>query len=398
MDFKFSKDEAEFRNKVDEFIVKENPANFMARNYNWPCAYGGVLDSEAQMAEIDEFMRKMFKKGYVTISWPKEYGGGGGTYIQQAIITERLGYYRAPVIDISANIAGPTILRHGSEQMKKEWIPKIVNGDRFWLAYSEPNAGSDLASIKTTAIEDGDHLIVNGQKIWSSRAHISEYGWMIARSDLTKPSHKGSTLFIVDSKSPGITIRPIINICGFHSFNEVFFDSVRVPKKNIVGEKNMGFYYLMTALDYERIGIMSIGGLRKVLEELIEYARTHTRHGKQISSDPIIRDKMASLAIEIELAYMYYFKTAWMMDRNLFPNIEASAFKLMATELSAKLADVGMAVIGQRTQIMDEPGQISLPGRVAIGNLDYISAVIGGGASEILRNIIAQRGMRMPRR
>jgi hypothetical protein len=309
-----------------------------------------------------------------------------------------LSYRRAPGTDTATLIVAPTIMRYGSDEMKKEWIPRIMKGNlRFWLAYSEPNAGSDLSAIGTKAVEDGDNLIVNGQKIWSSGAHICDYGWMVARTDMNVPAHKGTTLFIVDNKTPGITIRPLINIVGFHSFNEVFFDNVRVPKKNIVGEMNMGFLYLMVALDFERLAI-AIGGFRRQFEDIVKYAKENRRDGKPIIEHYAIKKKLADLAIDIEIAYMYFFKTAWMMDNNLFPNIEASALKLVATQLSRKLANVGMDVLGMRGQLHHGAPGAPMDGRICIGYLDSLSAVIGAGTSEIQRNIIAQRGLGLPRK
>ena len=295
-------------------------------------------------------------------------------------------------------ISGPTILRFGSEELKKEWIPRIVRGDlKFWLAYSEPNAGSDLAAIQARATIDGDDLIVNGQKIWSSGAHVSDCGWMVARTDMAAPPYKGTTLFIVDNKSPGITIRPIVNIDGFHSFNEVFFDNVRVPKKNVVGDMNMGFYYLMVALDFERL-VISMGGFRHRYEDLLNYARNTRRNGRLLSEDARVRARLSQLAIEIEIAYLLYYKTAWMMDNNLFPNIEASEIKLITTLLSRKLADAGMEIMGQQAQLWPGSPHAPLRGRFAVGYLDSISAVIGAGTSEIQRNILAQRGLGLKRR
>jgi len=184
---------------------------------------------------------------------------------------------------------------------------------------------------------------------------------------------------------------------GFHSFNEVFFDNVRVPKKNVVGEMNLGFYYLMVALDFERLAI-SIGGFRKQFEEIVQYAGKTKRDGKLIGSHPLIKKKLADLAIEIELAYMFFFKTAWMMDRNLFPNIEASALKLITTQLSRKLADIGMEVLGLYGQLDHGSPYATMDGRICLGYLDSLSAVIGAGTSEIQRNIIAQRGLGLPRK
>jgi len=398
MDFHLSEKERQFQKEVDKFILSAMPPGYAENSLYWPGGYGTIREFEVRDPAIEKFRERMSEEGWLTMAWPKELGGGGRSFIEQAIFAERLSYHRAPGTDVSTLIAAPTIMRFGSEELKKEWIPKIIRGNlRFWLAYSEPNAGSDLSAIQTRAIEDGDYLVVNGQKIWSSGAHVSDYGWMVARTDMNAPAHRGTTLFIVDNKTPGITIRPLINIVGFHSFNEVFFDNVRVPKKNIVGEMNMGFYHLMVALDFERLAI-AIGGFRKQFEEIVQYARETKRDGKLISSHPIIKKKLADLAIEIEIAYMFFFKTAWMMDRNLFPNIEASALKLITTRLSRKLADIGMEVLGLYGQLDHGSPYATMDGRVYLGYLDSLSAVIGAGTSEIQRNIIAQRGLGLPRK
>jgi len=398
MDFHLSEKEKQFQKEVDKFILDAMPPGYAENSLYWPGGYGTIKELEVRDPAVEKFRERMSEEGWLTMAWPKELGGGGRSFIEQAIFAERLSYHRAPGSDISTLIAAPTIIRFGSEELKKEWIPKIIRGKlRFWLAYSEPNAGSDLSAIQTRAVEDGDYLVVNGQKIWGSGAHVSDCGWMVARTDMNAPAHRGTTLFIVDNKTPGITIRPLKNIVGFHSFNEVFFDNVRVPKKNVVGEMNLGFYYLMVALDFERLAI-SIGGFRKQFEEIVQYAGKTKRDGKLIGSHPLIKKKLADLAIEIELAYMFFFKTAWMMDRNLFPNIEASALKLITTQLSRKLADIGMEVLGLYGQLDHGSPYATMDGRICLGYLDSLSAVIGAGTSEIQRNIIAQRGLGLPRK
>jgi alkylation response protein AidB-like acyl-CoA dehydrogenase len=209
--------------------------------------------------------------------------------------------------------------------------------------------------------------------------------------------YRGTTLFIVDNNTPGITIRPIINIDGFHSFNEVFFDNVRVPKKNVVGEMNMGFYYLMVALDFERL-VISMGGFRRRFEDLLKYAGETRRNGLLLSRDARVRAKLAELAIEIEIAYVLYYRTAWMMDNNLFPNIEASEIKLVTTILSRKLADTGLEIMGPYGQLWHGSKYAPVKGRFSLGYLDSLSAVIGAGTSEIQRNILAQRGLGLKRK
>ena len=396
MDFRFTEQEEAFRREVDDFIQRELPANWTEETLYWPGGYGTIPDFEEINPATEIFRRKLAEKGWLAISWPEEYGGAGRTHIEQAIFHERISYYRATGPDIGTLISGPAIMRFGSDEMKREWLPRIARGEiRFWLAYSEPNAGSDLASIKTSAVEDGDDLVINGQKTWGSGAHTSDYAWMAIMTDPDAPARKGISLVIVDNKSEGITIRPIINILGLHSFNEVFFDDVRVPQRNIVGEKNQGWYYLMAALDFERL-VVAIGGMRHTLEELIQYAKGTYRNGQALSCAPQIQDKLAELAIEIEVADMFFWQTAWMLDRGLLPNIEASVLKLATTELSWKLANTAMEVMGPYAQLERGSKWAPLGGRVCTGYLDCISALVGAGTSEIQRNIIALRGLGLP--
>ncbi|MBE0431725.1 MAG: acyl-CoA dehydrogenase family protein [Dehalococcoidia bacterium] len=396
MDFAFSEREKSFRKEVEDFITRELPPDWTEKNIHWPGGYGTLTQFEELSPEVERFTRRLAEKGWLTISWPKEYGGAGLSHIEQAIFHERMSYHRAPGGDVATLIGGPTIMLFGSEGMKKEWLPRIARGEtRFWLAYSEPNTGSDLASMQTRAVEDGDDLIIDGQKIWGTAAHVAHYAWMAVRTDTTAAPHKGISLIIVDNRSPGITIRPLVNICGLHSFNEVFFDNVRVPKRNIVGDMNKGWYYLMLALDFERL-VSPIGGFRRTFEEILTYVR-ETRHSRHVVSRwPLIRNTLASIAIQIEVAYTFFWQAAWMLDRGLVPNIEASVLKLVTTELSQKLANTAMQVMGHRGQLTGASKWSALRGRVCSGYLDCISALVGAGTSEIQRNIIAIRGLGLP--
>jgi alkylation response protein AidB-like acyl-CoA dehydrogenase len=396
MDFRFSEREEAFRSEVEDFIGQELPAGWTDLSVQWPGGYGTTPEFEETSPAIERFRRRLAEKGWLTISWPREYGGAGRSHIEQAIFYERMSYHRAPGPGVATLISGPTILRFGSEEMKKEWLPRIAKGEvRFWLAYSEPNAGSDLSSMQARAVEDGDCFLVNGQKTWSSGAHVSDYAWMAVRTDSAAPPHKGISLIIVDNRSPGITIRPLMNICGRHSFNEVFFDDVRVPKANLVGEMNRGWRYLMVALDFERL-VVPIGGFRRIFEELVQWARETRHNGKSLSSEPLLQDKLAEIAVEIDVAYMLFWQTASMLDRGLVPNIEASLLKLFSTELSHKLASAGMAVTGPYGQLEPVSRRAPLHGRLCAGYLDSISALVGAGTSEIQRTIIALRGLGLP--
>jgi alkylation response protein AidB-like acyl-CoA dehydrogenase len=396
VDFGFNSQENAFRQEVDDFIKRELPANWAEESPYWPGGYGTIPDFEGLSPAGERFRSRLAEKGWLTLSWPKEYGGAGRSNIEQAIFQERLSYYRAPGPGVATLISGPTILLFGSDEAKREWLPKIARADiRFWLAYSEPNAGSDLASIQTRAVEDGDDLVINGQKTWSSGAHVSDYAWMLVRTDPNPPAHKGISLVIVDNKSEGIAIRPLINICGFHSFNEVFFDNVRIPKANIIGERNRGWYYAMAALDFERL-VVPVGGFRRTFEELVQWVREMKHDGEALSDEPLIRDKLADIAIDIDVAYMLFWQTAWMLDRGLIPNIEASVLKLVTTELSHKLANTAVDVMGPYGELERGAKWAPLKGRICTGYLDCISALVGAGTSEIQRSIVAIRGLGLP--
>jgi len=391
VDFRFSNQEEAFCREVDEFIRKELPEHWTEECLYWPGGYGSIPDFEGLSSAAEEFRRKLADKGWLALTCPREYGGGERSQIEQAIFQERMSYYRAPGPGVATLIAGPTILQFGSEKTKREWLPRIARAEiRFWLAYSEPNAGSDLAAIKTSAVDDGDDLIINGQKIWSSGAHVSDYAWMLVRTNPDARAHKGISLIMVDNRSKGITIRPLINICGFHSYNEVFFDDVRVPKSNIVGEMNRGWYYVMSALDFERL-VVPIGNFKRTFEELVQQVKE-----TKLNDNMLVRDRLAELAIEIDVAYMFFWQTAWMLDRGLQPNIEASVLKLISTQLSQKLASTAVDILGPYGELEHGTRWTPLNGRLCTGYLDCISALVGAGTSEIQRNIIAMRGLGLP--
>lgn len=397
MEFTFTRQEEAFREEVDHFLKTELPAGWAENSMHWPGGYGTMEIGDEEKKQISrDFKQKLAAKGWLTIAWPREYGGKGHSYMEQAIYDERISYYRAPGWGIATSIAGPSILQFGTERNKQDWVPRIAGGEiEMWLGYSEPNAGSDLSGIQTTALEDGGEYIINGQKTWSTMAHMSDYAWLIAKTDPAGHRHKSISLFVVDNKTPGITIRPLINIAGEHSFNEVFFDNVRVPGENMIGQKNMGFYYLMTALDFERL-LVGIGGFRFVFERFLDYIKTTERDGAPLGKDPLVRWKMAEIAIKIETAYLFFWRTAEMLDKNQIPSVESSALKLLTTELSRKMADVFMEILGPYGLLMPGSKRAPFRGLSPRGYLDCISATIGAGTSEIQRNIIALRGLGLP--
>jgi alkylation response protein AidB-like acyl-CoA dehydrogenase len=399
MEFGFSQKEIEFRKEVEEFLKSELPADWPVKSRHWPGGYGTIEMQNQEMADTAQlFRQKLAHKGWFTIAWPEEYGGKAHSYMQQAIFDERMSYFRAPSVGIATGIAGPTILRFGTEANKQDWIPRIANAEiEMWLGYSEPDAGSDLAGIQTTAELEGDEYVINGQKVWSTVAHLADYAWLIAKTDPDGHRHHSVSLFVVDNQSPGVTIKPLINIVGAHSFNEVFFDNVRVPARNMIGESNAGFYYLMTALDFERL-LVGIGGFRRFFEELVGYVKQAEREGKPLAKIDSVRLKLAEIATKIEIAYMFFWRTAEKLDKGQVPDVESSILKLTTTELSRQLANVSMEIFGPYNQLETEGEWTPIRGMAPRGYLDCISATIGAGTSEIQRTIIATRGLGLPRK
>jgi alkylation response protein AidB-like acyl-CoA dehydrogenase len=397
MDFAFTQEQLDLRQEIEAFCKKELPEGWDDSVVYWPGSYGTMPQTEVEYQEITKrFNRLLGEKGWLSLGWPKEHGGQGSA-MKAAIAGDVLSYYRVPAGSIAAGIVGPTLILVGNEYLKKEFLPGIAAGEQsFWLAYSEPNAGSDLVSLKTTAVDDGDDFVVNGQKIWSTGAHVSEYGWAIVKTDMDAAPHKSATLMIIPNDTPGVTINPIINICGTHSFNEVFFDDVRVPKKYVVGEVNMGFYYVMLALQFERM-MIGAGSFRRVLEELVQYAKETERNGRPLAEDPRVRKALAAIAVELEIFLSFYWKAAWMQEQGEVPELEASALKLIFTELSVKLANAAVDLLGPYGLLDKGSKWAPFGGRVGMGFLDSISGPIGAGTSEIQKTILATRGLGLPR-
>jgi 3-oxocholest-4-en-26-oyl-CoA dehydrogenase alpha subunit len=399
MDFELDRQDQAFREQVNGLMKSLLPEDWDERCFYWPGAYGNVPLSETEFQETQLLLTKAFgKKGWLTLGLPEIYGGKAST-LRQAIVDDVSFYYGIPVRGNAPLICAPTIAAVGSEAMKKEWLPRISLGEvSFWLGYSEPNAGSDIASVETIALESGDYYVIHGQKTWSSAAHVCDYGWVLARTDRDAPKHKSLTLFIIDNNTPGITIRPIINICGNHSFNEVFFDNVKVPKKNIVGEVNHAFKYLMLALEHERLMCGGPSGFKRIFEKLVAYAKETKVNGRILTEKKDVRSKFAELAADIEILYCNYWRTAWMMDHGEFAGYHASMLKLFSTELSRKLADLALEVMGEIGTLMKGSPWTPLQGRMGMGYVDSISGPLGAGSSEIQRSIIATRGLGLPNR
>jgi 3-oxocholest-4-en-26-oyl-CoA dehydrogenase alpha subunit len=306
-----------------------------------------------------------------------------------------MAYHRAPGGGgMGVAWVGPAVMLYGTQEQKDRFLPRITNGEDVWCTlYSEPGAGSDLAALQTRAVADGDDYVINGQKIWTSGAHHSNWGWLAARTDPDAPKHKGISTFVVPMDSPGVTVRPLINMAGQHGFNEVFFDNVRIPKENLVGELNRGWYQVAVALDFERSGIQAYAGGRRTLEEIVAFAKDNRRFWEDNQS---VRLALADRAIEVETGTLIAYRIPWMQSQGKIPNYEASMSKLYGSELGQRIARTGMQVIGQYGQLTDDR-VAPLAGRLATSYMTSVSGTIAAGTSEIQRGIIATRGLGLPR-
>ena len=389
MDFKFSEEEIAFRNELSEWLkteLAERPSN--ENN-----------DPDQDWAFGLQMRKKLADKGWLTMAWPEEYGGQGVSHMMQVVFAEEMSYHRAPGRDVfGTRMMAPTLMIHGTEEQKQQFLPPVSKGEVQWCqGYSEPESGSDLASLQTRAVEDGDDFIINGTKIWTSSAHRADHIMVLTRTDPDAPKHRGISFLLCDMNTPGLTVNPIINMAGDHSFNMVTFDDVRVPKKNLVGEQNRGWYVGATLLDFERSGVDYSAGGRRILEELLDYGKSNEQNGTAISDNPIMRNRLANLAIEVEVSRLISYNIAWMQGEGLVPNKESSMGKVFGTELQQHLTETGMQMLGLHGQL--EPGSKYAPleGRIEHLHLANISETIAAGTSEIQRNIIATRGLGLPR-
>jgi alkylation response protein AidB-like acyl-CoA dehydrogenase len=344
------------------------------------------------------FHQRLFDKGWWGIGWPKDFGGLGKSAVDQLIFIEEMEAAGAPAMRLTITSVAPTILRAGTEAQKQTWLPPILRGElEFAVAYSEPEAGTDLAALTTRAVLDGDEWVINGQKMWNTGAHTATHNWVAVRTEPDKPKHQGISMMIVPMDRPGITVQPLYTWSNIRT-NAVFFEDVRVPRDNLIGERGMGFYYAMMALDFERIAIGSVGLLRRLLNELLAFVRSAKRDGRPLGEVPWVRRALADLEMRVEVGRQLAALTAWRIDQGEVPTKEGSMSKVYVTELNAHLASVGLEVLGLAGQLGPDDPAAPLHGR-----LQWLYTIaplqrFGGGTNEVQRLIIAQRGLGLPRK
>ncbi|MCC6383046.1 MAG: acyl-CoA dehydrogenase family protein [Dehalococcoidia bacterium] len=383
MDFRDTPPQAAFRAEVRQFLRDE---------------FSGELEPGA--AGMAAWRKKLVARGWVAPAWPKEYGGAALGVMDQFILNEEFAEARAPQVGgLGVAMAGPTLIVHGTEEQKQQHLPRILNGEVIWCqGFSEPGAGSDLASLQTRAVRDGDDYVVNGQKIWTSMAQHAHWMFMLTRTDPAAPKHRGITYLLVDMKSPGITVRPLYNMADRHDFNEVFFDNVRVPAANRVGEENMGWYIGTTTLDFERSNIGTVVGHMHTLRSLSKYVAEHRDDGRTtVAWDRAVRMELVDRYVEARVGRLMSYRVISMQAQGRVPNYEASMTKLYSSELTQRIAGTGVKLLGLYGQISSSRSKhAAMKARPTKQYLYGVAITIGGGTSEIQRNIVAGRGLGLP--
>ncbi len=391
MDFEFSEQECEFLREVDKFLVE---------NYD-PKVMDVTRENMAQVCDTPErraFMKKLAARGWLGITWPKDCGGQDGEGFYEYLLNEKLSSVGAPQIGKGVGIIGKTLIKVGNDKLKAEFLPKILDASvEFAVGYSEPSAGSDAAAMRLKAERKDDGWLLNGQKVFTTSAHFADWYWVGARTDPSARKHHAISLFLVRMDDPGLTIHPMYTMGGERT-NAVFFDNVFVHDDYRVGELNKGFQYIAEALDIERFTMFTLSPIRGRMELLCDYVRKTVRDGKALREDPIIRQRIAQLATECEVARVLsinFVDAALNSDKT--PTVQASQYKLYATELSRRIADATMDIVGPGGQLALGTEDAPLRGRGESCYTYTVIDTIGGGSSEVQKNIIAKRKLDLPK-
>lgn len=394
MDLNFTPEEEQFRHTVRSWLEENIPLSGLRG-----ADPNATRDSTA-IEKAKAWQRRMYEAGYVALAWPKEYGGQELDPVRQSIVNEEMVRARAPglVGAMGISMLGATLISWGNDEQKRRYLPKILNAEEIWCqGYSEPGSGSDLASLRTRAEIVGDEFVINGQKVWTSGAHYADMMFCLVRTDPEAPKHRGISYVLINMHSPGITVRPLIQMTGAHSFNEVFFDNVHVPRENLVGKLNEGWMVANATLFHERNMLGSTATSQQLLNRLITLARGVRRDGHPLIADPVFRQRLADLEIRVEA--MKYHMMRQLSDRahGRNPGIEAMVNKLVGTELNHDISTAAMEVMGGYAMLARGEDEVMDRGFWPYEWMFSLGLVIGGGTSHIQKNIIAERGLKMPK-
>jgi alkylation response protein AidB-like acyl-CoA dehydrogenase len=411
VDWNDTPEQAAFREDVRNLIQTGLPELYRNGHGEW--VQDRKSPEEPRREAAQAWQDALAAKGWIAPHWPKEYGGAGLTPMEQFIFKQEMAISGAPSVGgQGVSQLGPTLIVHGTDEQKAAHLPKILSGEVNWQqGYSEPGSGSDLASLQTRAVRDGDDYVINGQKIWTSGAQYADWLYALVRTDPDAPKHRGISFLLMDIHTPGLSIRPLIDMSGHHHFNETFFEDVRVPAANRVGEENRGWYVGATLLDFERSNITGAITSRKTIRKLVDYV--HTDEGKQrsrLAESDTLRHQIAERYVESEVQFQFSFRIISMQSAGQIPNYEASTAKLFNSELNQKLARTGTQVFGlystfwghdddARNTYNDPPNAYApLAGEFTQDYVRSVPSTIAAGTSEIQRNIIAQRVLGLPAR
>ncbi|MEZ4501775.1 MAG: acyl-CoA dehydrogenase family protein [Dehalococcoidia bacterium] len=408
MDWADTPDQAAFRDEVRSFIQTRLPDRYRKNGDTGGSeAVGWQADRKSDNPEAVnaamEWANALAEKGWIAPHWPKEYGGAGLSTMEQFIYNQEMAQAQAPGVGgMGVSLLGPTLIVHGSDEQKAEHLPKVLSGEVAWAqGYSEPGAGSDLASLQTRAVRDGDDYIINGQKIWTSGAQYADWLFALVRTDPEAPKHRGISFLMMDRNTPGLTVRPLTDMGWAQPFNETFFEDVRVPAKNLVGEENRGWYVGMTLLDFERSGISGAISHRRNISDLIAYSKTDDGKAKaRLDEFDTLRHEVADRHIETEILFNFAFRIVSMQNAGIVPNYEASMNKMYGSELAQRTARTGTKVFGLYSNLWkDAEGTDYLPigARFTHAYVRTVPLTILSGSNEIQRNVIATRGLGLPR-
>jgi alkylation response protein AidB-like acyl-CoA dehydrogenase len=389
LDFELGTEERRFQAEVERFLDEHRDPDVMDEN---PEQLSQTVDSPAKRA----FMRKLAERGWLGMSWPPEYGGDGRPGIYDFVLTEALSRHGAPQPGKGVGIVGKTIIRNGSEKLKREFLPRIMRGEiEFAIGYSEPQAGSDAANMQLRAEKVPGGWKLDGQKIWTTSAHFADWYWVGARTNPGAPKHRGITLFLIPMDHEGLTGRATWTI-GDERTNEVFFDEVFVPDDYVVGEVDRGWTYICEALDLERFAMMPVGPLERKVEALCEHLVAARRDGVPLRADAAVRSRVAQAVTRLEVARMLQRRVVSEAVKGGVPTVESSMYKLYMTQLGQHVADWALDVLGPAGQLRPDDTDAPIGGRFERSYRYTVVDTIGGGASEIQKNIIARRGLGLP--
>jgi alkylation response protein AidB-like acyl-CoA dehydrogenase len=397
VDFSLTPAQEAFRERVRSWLEQSIPRDWVRR----ATGSSEVPRPEAYQL-LREWQRRLYDAGFIGLTWPKKYGGQGLTFVEEMILHQEMAFLKAPPIlnVLGVGMAGPTIVAYGTEEQKRRYPARILSAEEIWCqGYSEPNAGSDLASLQTRAVRDGDHWVINGQKVWTSLAHIADWMMLLARTDPDAPKHKGITYFLLDMKLPGVTVKPLRQITGDAEFNEVFFDNVRVHESQVLGGVNNGWPVGLTTLMYERLAL-GFGlqvRLRIALDGLVDMARHVEKGGRPTTKDAILRQKIAQLWIETESLKYTGARAVTKLLRGELPGPEASAGKMVWVDVHQRLQELAMDIQGPYAQLVAGSDRTIENGVWQYSFLRSRANSIEGGTTEIQKNIIGERVLGLPK-